>query len=68
MRKKLDLPDTLQLYSLRDLGIMALLDTKLSPREVSEVIGHRDLQSINNYLHHHSDTLVAKMRENTPRF
>ena len=68
MRKKLDLPDTLQLYSLRDSGIMALLDTELSPREVSEVIGHHDLQSINNYLHHHSDTLVEKTRRNTPRF
>ena len=68
MRKKLDLPDTLQLYSLRDSGIMALLDTELSPREVSEVIGHHDLQSINNYLHHHSQTLIDKMRKNTPRF
>ena len=68
MRKRLELPDTLQLYSLRDSGIMELLDTELSPREVSEVVGHRDFQSMNNYLHHHSQTLIEKMQRNTPRF
>ena len=68
MRKRLGLPDTLQLYSLRDSGIMELLDTELSPREVSEVIGHRDFKSLNNYLHHHSQTLIDKMQRNTPKF
>ena len=68
MRKRLGLPDTLQLYSLRDSGIMELLDTELSPREVSEVIGHRDFNSLNNYLHHHSQTLIDKMQRNTPKF
>ena len=68
MRKRLELPDTLQLYSLRDSGIMELLDTELSPREVSEVVGHRDFQSMNNYLHHHSQTLIEKMQRNTPKF
>ena len=68
MRKRLELPDTLQLYSLRDSGIMELLDTELSPREVSEVVGHRDFQSMNNYLHHHSQTLIKKMQRNTPKF
>lgn len=68
MRKRLHLPDTLQLYSLRDSGIMELLDTELSPREVSEVIGHHDLQSINHYLHHHPQSVIDKMQRNTPRF
>ena len=47
---------------------MELLDTELSPREVSEVTGHRDFQSMNNYLHHHSQTLIEKMQRNTPKF
>lgn len=68
MRLQLALPNELQLYSLRDTGIMELLDTELSPREVSEVIGHRDLKSINNYLHHHSLTMIDKMQRNTPKF
>ena len=68
MRLQLALPNELQLYSLRDTGIRELLDTELSPREVSEVIGHRDLKSINNYLHHHSLTMIDKMQRNTPKF
>ena len=41
--------------------------TELSPREVSEVVGHRDFQSMNNYLHHHSQTLIEKMQRITPK-
>lgn len=52
MREKLELPKEMQLYSLRDSGIVQLLNDGISPDEVMKQAGHSSLEMTTVYLKH----------------
>jgi integrase len=52
MRKALGWPETKQLYSLRDTGIIQLLRDGVNILDVKQQAGHQDISTTNEYLKH----------------
>ena len=69
MRQDLHLPDTVQLYSLRDSGLTGLFDNGLDAKSVMKAADHHDLNITTRYIGKHADPeLVNKVRKAAPKF
>lgn len=68
MRETLGLPDSIQLYSLRDTGIVGLFDNGADANTVKGAADHHNLNITSIYCDHVDEKLVEKVREYTPTF
>ena len=68
MRKDCHLPDTMQLYSLRDTGIISLFDNGADANTVKGAADHHNLNITSIYCDHVDDNLVEKVRKHSEKF
>ena len=68
MRKKLNLPDTMQLYSLKDTGITNMLENGVPAIDVMKQAGHHDLSMTSRYANHKDTRIAQKMYKNNLSF
>jgi integrase len=68
MRIALGLPDTMQLYSLRDTGINEMLKCGIDPLTVMQHADHHDLSMTTRYANHVDPHLVDIIRTKAPKF
>ena len=68
MRKDCKLPDTMQLYSLRDTGIISLFDNGADANTVKGAADHHDLNITSIYCDHVDEGLVEKVRKHSAKF
>ena len=68
MRKELNLPTSMQLYSLKDTGITTMLENGVPAIDVMKQAGHHDLSMTTRYASHRDNRLAQKMYENDMRF
>lgn len=68
MRKALDLPEEMQLYSLRDTGINELLKSGVDALTVMQHADHHDLAITTRYANHRDQQLVDKIYKSAPEF
>ena len=63
MRKELKLPDTMQLYSLRDTGIFDKLKSGIDPLTVMQAADHHDLAMTTRYGNHVDPHIIDVIAE-----
>ena len=68
MRTALGLPDTMQLYSLRDTGINEMLKAGIDPLTVMQHADHHDLSMTTRYANHVDPKLVETISTKAPQF
>ena len=68
MRKKLNLPDSMQLYSLKDTGITNMLENGVPAIDVMKQAGHHDLAMTSRYANHRDTRIAQKMYKNNLSF
>ena len=68
MRKELQLPETMQLYSLRDTGINEMLKSGIDPLTVMQHADHHDLSMTTRYANHADAHLVETISSRAPAF
>lgn len=68
MRKALDLPQEMQLYSLRDSGINSLLKEGVDALTVMQHADHHDLSITTRYASHVDPKLISIINEKAPKF
>ncbi len=68
MRKALDLPKEMQLYSLRDTGITEMLKSGIPDLTVMQHADHSDLSITSIYAKHADPNLINTIRNNVPAF
>lgn len=68
MRNELHLPDTMQLYSLRDTGINEMLKSGIDPLTVMQHADHHDLSMTTRYANHVDPHLVETISIKAPNF
>lgn len=68
MRNALDLPEEMQLYSLRDTGINEMLKSGIDPLTVMQHADHHDLSITTRYANHADPHLVEVISARAPRF
>ena len=68
LRAALDMPPEMQLYSLRDTGINAMLKSGLDPLTVMQAADHHDLAMTTRYANHADPLIINKVYENSPKF
>lgn len=68
MRKKLHLPETMQLYSLKDTGITNMLENGVPAIDVMKQAGHHDLSMTSRYANHKDIRIAQKMYKNNLSF
>lgn len=68
MRTKLDLPQEMQLYSLRDTGMIDLLHAGVDELSVQHHFDHSDLSIQAIYTNHHDPNLNERIFTNAPKF
>lgn len=68
MREKTGLPESIQLYSLRDTGIKSLFDNGADANTVKGAADHHDLNITTRYLDHVDTELVDKVRKHQAKF
>ena len=68
MREDCDLPDTMQLYSLRDSGIISLFDNGADANTVKQAADHHNLNITTIYCDHVDEDLVEKVRQHSEKF
>lgn len=68
MRKACEIPETVQLYSLRDSGLTGLFDNGADANTVKGAADHHDLAITSTYCNHVDTGLVDKVRKFTPTF
>lgn len=68
MRKECNLPETMQLYSLRDTGIISLFDNGADANTVKGAADHHDLNITTIYCDHVDEKLVEKVRKHSEKF
>ena len=68
MRKKLHLPETMQLYSLKDTGITNMLENGVPAIDVMKQAGHHDLSMTSRYANHKDTRIAQKMYKNNLSF
>ncbi len=64
LRKELDLPEEMQLYSLRDTGINHLIKSGVDPLTVMQHADHHDLAMTTRYANHQDGTVGQKIFDN----
>ena len=68
LRKELDIPKEMQLYSLKDTGITEMLQANIPAITVRDHAGHHDLSITERYARHQDAKLIEKIREAAPKF
>ena len=68
MRKEINLPEEMQLYSLRDTGINGMLKAGIDPLSVMQAADHSDLSMTTRYANHVDPELFKKLNELAPSF
>ena len=68
MRKILNLPETMQLYSLKDTGITNMLENGVPAIDVMKQAGHHDLSMTSRYANHKDTRIAEKMYKNNLSF
>lgn len=68
MRKELNLPQEMQLYSLRDTGINEMLKAGIDPLTVMQHADHHDLSMTTRYANHVDPHLVETISKKAPAF
>ena len=68
MRTKLKLPQEMQLYSLRDTGMIDLLHAGVDELSVQKHYDHSDLSIQAIYTNHHDPNLNERIFKNAPKF
>lgn len=68
MRKECHLPEEMQLYSLRDTGIISLFDNGADANTVKGAADHHDLNITTIYCDHVDENLVEKVRKHSAKF
>ena len=68
LRRALDLPKDMQLYSLRDTGINEMLKSGIDPLTVMQHADHHDLSMTTRYANHADPNLVRTISERAPSF
>jgi integrase len=68
MRKTLNLPETMQLYSLKDTGITNMLENGVPAIDVMKQAGHHDLSMTSRYANHKDTRIAEKMYKNNLSF
>lgn len=63
IRRRCGLPNTIQLYSLKDSGITELLQSGLDPLTVMKAADHHDLTTTTKYASHRDEHMIAKVRD-----
>ena len=66
--RRCHLPDTMQLYSLRDTGIISLFDNGADANTVKGAADHHNLNITSIYCDHVDDNLVEKVRKHSEKF
>ena len=62
IRKDCDLPDEMQLYSLKDSGITEMLEAGVSINQVKEAAGHADISTTNKYIGKDTEKMIEAVR------
>lgn len=68
MRRELNLPETMQLYSLKDTGITNMLENGVPAIDVMKQAGHHDLAMTSRYANHKDTRIAQKMYKNNLSF
>jgi integrase len=68
LRRRLDLPKQIQFYSLKDTGIVQLLEDGISPRDVMELADHSSLDITTKYLKFVRKRGIDSIRNNLSEF
>ena len=68
LRKKLNLPEQMQQYSLRDTGIFEMLKSGIDPLSVKQHADHHSLEMTTIYSNHIDPNLAKIIREKSPTF
>lgn len=68
MRKAIQLPAEMQLYSLRDTGIFDKIKSGIDPLTVMQAADHHDLQMTTRYANHVDQNMVRIISEKSPDF
>lgn len=68
VRKALNLPQEMQLYSLRDTGINSMLKAGIDPLTVMQHADHHDLKMTTRYANHVDPHLVETINKEAPEF
>lgn len=68
IRKDLQLPQEMQLYSFRDTGINEMLKSGIDPLTVMQHADHHDLSMTTRYANHADPHLVETIKERAPQF
>lgn len=68
MRKKLGLPEEMQLYSLRDTGIFDKLKSGIDPLTVMQAADHHDLAMTTRYGNHVDPHMIEIIATESPDF
>lgn len=68
LRKELNLPDTYQMYSLRDTGITEYLHSGLDTLTVMQLAGHTDLSTTSIYARHADNSLYVRLANKSLNF
>lgn len=68
MRREMGLPETMQLYSLRDSGITSLLDSGVPARLVMQAADHHDLSITTRYASSKNPDLMEKLNKCAVKF
>lgn len=63
IRKACELPDDMQLYSLKDSGLTELLESGLDALTVMKAADHHDLTTTTKYVSHRDKNMISKVRE-----
>ncbi|MCQ2339243.1 MAG: site-specific integrase [Paludibacteraceae bacterium] len=68
MRRELNFPETMQLYSLKDSGITTMLENGVPAIDVMKQAGHHDLAMTTRYASHKDTRIAQKMYNNNLSF
>lgn len=68
MRKALSLPDTMQLYSLRDTGFFDKMKAGIPALTVMQAADHHDLTMTTRYANHADSGMIETIRTQSPDF
>lgn len=68
IRKDLNLPQEMQLYSLRDTGLNEMITSGIDPLTVMQHADHHDLSMTTRYANHANPNLVETISKNAPAF
>lgn len=68
MRVKLGLPKNIQFYSLKDTGIVQLLEDGVSLKDVKDLADHVNVATTSKYLSYVSQDGILAIKNNKSRF